>query len=196
MGLAGCLGGTTVDTSYDCTLADRDPVASLPQPTQGPAEASVTVEIYEDFACPACRDFALGPLDSLKDDYADSDVAFQHYDFPIPVSEWSDHVANAARSIQDVHDDALFFEFSQVAYENQDEYSWQLIGDIADDIGADPCRVLSDASGGTYEQVITANRDTGIERGVEGTPGIVVNGQLIETRTYSAVSNAIDPLLD
>lgn len=194
-GVAGCLGGSGVDTSYNCELTDRDPVDSLPQPTVGSAEASVTVAIFEDFACPACRDFALDPLARLKEEFAGDDVAFHHYDFPIPVSDWSNRVANAARSVQDVLGDELFFEFSQEAYENQDQYSWQVIGDIAADIGADPCRVLSDASAETYDQVLTANRSTGVERGVEGTPGIVVGDEVVETRTYGAVSSEINAQL-
>ncbi|RJX42994.1 DsbA family protein [Halonotius aquaticus] len=201
VGLAGCAGDTGPGTtSHSCELTEREPVADLSQPVVGPSEATVTVDVFEDFACPHCADFATGGLSQLKTDYlAGETVRFRHFDFPIPVSDWSNRVANAARSVQQTQDDAAFFEFSLAAYENQADYSWQLIGDLADEVGADPCRVLSDASNATYEQVLSANRQTGIDRGVESTPGIFVNDTLIEPPEsggwYEPVSSAIDDAL-
>jgi len=191
IGLAGCTDSgeeagsstemTAIETSYECNLTERDPVAELTQPVTGSSDATVAVDVFEDFACPHCADFATGGLSQLKADYLDSGaVRFRHFDFPIPVSEWSNRVANAARSVQQTQDDAAFFEFSLAAYENQADYSWQVVGDLAAAVGADPCRVLSDASNATYEQVLSANRQTGIDRGVESTPGIFVNDTLIE----------------
>ena len=202
VGLAGCTGGNSwvPETSYDCELTDRESVTELPQPVAGPSDAAVTVDFFEDFACPHCADFATGGLSQLKNEYLDEgNVRFRHFDFPIPVSEWSGRVANAARSIQDTQDDAAFFEFSLAAYENQADYSGQLIGDLAADVGADPCRTLGDASNATYEPVLNDNRETGSNRGVNSTPGIFVNDTLIEPPEtggwYDPVSGAIDDSL-
>ena len=191
-GLAGCLGGgsAAAETSHDCEITEREQVSELPQPRVGPDDAAVTVDVFEDFACPACRDFATGALSQLKDDF-DDEVAFEQYDFPIPVSDWSERVANAARSIQDEHGDEAFFAFSQAAYENQDDYSWQLIGDLAEAVGADPCGVLSDASTETYAPVINANVDEGRQREAPGTPTVFVNGEMVDA-SYGAVELAID----
>lgn len=190
-GFAGCLGSSpAAETSHNCELPDRDQVGELPQPRVGPDDAAVTVEVFEDFACPGCRAFATGDLSRLKDDYADA-VAFEHYDFPIPVSEWSERIANAARSVQDQYGDETFFAFSQAAYENQDDYSWQLVGDLAEEVGADPCTVLSDANNETYAPVINANVDEGRQRNAPGTPTVFVNGEMIDA-SYRAVEAAID----
>ncbi|ERH07912.1 MAG: hypothetical protein J07HN4v3_00276 [Halonotius sp. J07HN4] len=203
VGVAGCTGGSGDGpgaTSHDCDIADRDPVATLPQPVAGPSDAAVTVDVFEDFACPHCADFTTGGLSRLKDEYLDGgNVRFRHFDLPIPVSEWSGRVANAARSVQDTQGDAAFFEFSLAAYENIDNYSWQLIGDLAADVGADPCRTLSDASSETYEPVLNDNRETGSSRGVESTPAIFVNDTLIEPPEaggwYDPVSSEIEATL-
>lgn len=200
VGLAGCTGGGgsgAVETSYECELTARDPVAELSQPVSGPSDAAVTVDVFEDFACTHCADFATGGLSRLKDEYLDGgNVLFRHFDLLIPVSEWSGRVANAARSIQDTQGDAAFFEFSLAAYENIDDYSWQLIGDLAADVDADPCRTLSDASNATYEPVLNDNRETGSNRGVESTPAIFVNDTLIEPPEtggwYDPVRSEID----
>ena len=190
--LAGCLGNGSddVETSYECDLIERDPVSELPQPRLGPEDAEATVAVFEDFACPGCRNFALGDLADLKADFSDS-VAFEHYDFPIPVSDWSERVANAARSVQDEHGDEAFFEFSTAAYENQADYSWQVIGDVADDVGAEPCVVLSDAATETYSAVLDANRTEGQQRDIPETPTVFVDGQEVES-SYDAVEAALD----
>ena len=202
VGLAGCAGGGNGPgaTSHSCELTEREPVAELPQPVEGASDAAVTVDVFEDFACSHCADFATGGLSRLKDEYLESgDIRVRHFDFPIPVSDWSGRVANAARSVQETQGDAAFFEFSLAAYENQADYSWQVVGDIAEEVGADPCRVLSDASNATYEEVLSANRQTGVDRGVESTPGIFVNDTLIEPPEtggwYDPVSSAIDDAL-
>lgn len=203
VGLAGCLGSSSSgsngggesepdETSHNCELSERDPVDELPQPRLGSDDAAVTVAVFEDFACPHCADFALGPFAELKAEFADDDdVAFEHYDLPIPVSDWSTRVANAARSVQDAADDEAFFAFSEAAYENLDDYSWQVVGDIADEVGVDPCRALSDATNETYEAVLEANRDEAEDRGVDSTPTVFVNGEPTET-SESAISEAIE----
>lgn len=192
-GLAGCLGGGSGagSTSHSCELSEREAVDDLSQPRLGPADAAVTVEVFEDFGCPHCATFATGAFSELKTEFADDDaVAFVHYDFPIPVSDWSRPVANAARSVQEAAGDEAFFAFSEAAYASQDDYSWQVVGDIAQEVGVDPCRVLSDANYATYEPVVQGNFDEGESRGVPGTPAPYVDGTLVDP-TYDAVSSAI-----
>ena len=194
VGLAGCSGGgpPAAQTSHSCELTERDAVEELPQPRLGPADAAVTVAVFEDFACPHCATFATGAFGDLKTEYADVDaVAFEHYDFPIPVSDWSGRVANAARSVQEAAGDEAFFAFSEAAYASQDDYSWQVVGDLADEAGVDACRVLSDVTYETYEAVLGANRAAGEEREIPGTPAVYVGDTLTEP-TYEAVSTAIE----
>lgn len=198
--LAGCLGGGsgTPDTSYECELAAGDEVSELPQPTLGPSDATVTVDVFEDFACPHCADFSLNILSDVRANYIDDgeDVRIRHFDYPVPVNEWSRPVANAARYVQDQHGDAAFYAFSTLAYENQADYSWQVVGDLTTDLEADtdPCGVLSAASAGTYSKVIDDDRFTGDDRGVAGTPTVFVNGELVD-RNYGAIAGAIDAAL-
>jgi protein-disulfide isomerase len=199
--VAGCLGGGTPDpeTSFECDLdTNLDSVSELPHPTLGSEEAIVTVDVFEDFACPHCSDFSLNILSRIERDYVESDesVRIRHFDFPVPVSDWSRRVANAARRVQDQHGDAAFYSFSQLAYENQEDYSWQMIGDITSelDVDANPCDVLNAATNSTYSAVIDSDKSTGNNRGVRGTPTVFVNDQQVD-RTYSSIAGAIDSAL-
>lgn len=205
-GLAGCLGGDggngggnggdPAETSHECELTERDPVSELPHPTMGAEDAAVTVDVFEDFACPGCADFATGPLVDLEEEYAGEEVRFRRFDFLVVDSDWNEPVANAARSVQEELGDEAFFEFALAAYENQSEYSWQVIGDLAEEVDADACDVLSDADSGTYGGVLDADQSEGEDREAPGTPAIFVDDELIEDEAnYDTVSSAIDERL-
>lgn len=193
VGLAGCLGDDTPETSYDCDLDEPDPVNELPQPAIGETDAPVTVDLYEDYTCGGCAAFATGPFEELLAEFVETgDARFYHYDFPIPVDEtWAYPIASAARAVQDTEGDGAFFEFSKGIYERFDDYSWQVVGDVADDVGADPCAVIARGHHETYRAVSEAERTAGEAIGVPGTPTIVVEGTIVE---YSSPAEAYDPI--
>lgn len=201
IGLAGCLGEDGPDTTYDCDLAEPEPVAELPQPTIGEEDAPVTVDIYEDYTCGGCAAFATGPFDDLRAEFVDTgDAQFRHYDFPIPVDEtWAYPIASAARAVQHTVDDETFFAFSKGIYEHFGEYSWQAVGDVANEVGADPCTAISRGHHETYRTVSEADRNAGEAIGVPGTPTIVVDGEMVEYESpadaYGPVAAAIEAAL-
>lgn len=115
--LAGCLANP-----------DFDRVTDLPRPV-GPFQESVlTLQVYEDYMCPACRQFALETIFGLGE-YLDTPVgayylqnelelpegldandpkrllAIEPYDYPIPVdATWSWKYSEAARAVLDLYD--------------------------------------------------------------------------------------------
>ena len=199
VGAAGCLGGDEIDTSYDCSLDAPDPVSSMDAPVLGDSDAPVTVQVFEDFSCPHCATFSTAVLPQLESEYVDAgDAHIVHRDFPIPVSdEWSYEIASAARSVQDSAGNEAFFAFSKAMYESIDNYSWQLVGDEADGLDADPCTTIAAGSNRTYEAVSDADRERGTNIGISGTPGIVVEGSIVGgydsvEESYGPIANAID----
>lgn len=199
--IAGCLsnGGSPDDlqTSYQCELVERESVDDLAPPSEGASDPDVTIDVFSDFSCPHCRDFALNTLPELRADYVESDAIaarIRHFDYPIPISDWSRPIANAARSVQDSMGDEAFFSFSEMLYESQDNYSWEVVGNAVEEIGADPCAVLTDGHSERYDGVITSNKKTGSDRGVSATPGVFVGETLIrpEESWYNAISTEIE----
>ena len=69
----------------------------------GSSAAPVTVEIYTDYQCPACRDLYMNTLPSLNADFvAPGKVRLLHRVYPLPVHQFSKLAtrdANAAGSI-------------------------------------------------------------------------------------------------
>jgi protein-disulfide isomerase len=69
----------------------------------GSPTAPVTVEVYTDYECPACRAFYMDTLPSLNADFvATGKVHLLHRDYPLPQHQYSKtamHFANAAGEI-------------------------------------------------------------------------------------------------
>jgi protein-disulfide isomerase len=69
----------------------------------GSTTAPVTVEIYTDYECPACRDLYMNTLPSLNNDFvATGKVRLVHRDYPLPQHQFSKiatRYANAAGAI-------------------------------------------------------------------------------------------------
>jgi len=197
---AGCLGGSGSDALPEgCDVGNLDTVSSLPRPALGPEDAPVTVDIFEDFTCPHCQEFTLSVAPKIKSNYVDAgDVRYRFFDYPIPVSNWSWLAASAARAVQDRSDTETFFTFTERVYENQGRLSddgYQIVHDIASDLGIDGCTVAAAADQESYRPVVEADRETGSERGVPGTPAVYVNGQLLDNYGWERVSGAIDSQL-
>lgn len=184
--VAGCTGGSGGD--------ETETVDSLPPPVAGDPQASNTVMVFEDFACPHCRQFALEVFPKLESAYLEPGrVRYEHHDFPIPVDDrWSWQAASAARAVQDTVDDAAFFAYAKRLYERQDRYSMDVIGTQAEAVGADPEPVRRAARQETYRPVLEADRELGTQLDLQGTPQVYVNGTRLDSYGYETVAAAIE----
>jgi len=202
--MTGCLGGNTnaggtsndVTGPLECDVGAIDRVSSLPTPTRGSDDAPVTVAVFEDFACPHCQTFSLEVAPKIVSNYVEQgDVQYQYFDFPIPVSEWSWRAASASRAVHDKADDEAFFDFITSVYEQQSELNtngYQIIHDIASSIEVDNCFVAASAKQEPYRPVIEDTRQQGVDRGVDSTPTIFVNGIPVSRPDWSSVKSAIE----
>lgn len=184
--LAGCLGGSA-DTP-------TDRVETLPRPVAGDPDAPVTVAVYSDFACPHCRTWARETWPPLAEEYVDDGVVrYEHHDFPIPVHErWSWEVAGVARAVQDRAGSEALFAVADRLYGLQGSFSEEALVDAVDaaaDVDAEAA--VADGTAGVYRPVVSADRAAGLDRGVEGTPTVFVDGESVDP-TRSAVGSAIE----
>jgi protein-disulfide isomerase len=193
---AGCLGGSAGALPDGCDVGELDTVSSLPRPALGPPDAAVTVDVFEDFACPHCRTFVEEVYPEIKSTYVDpGDVRYRFFDFPIPVDEkWSWGAASAARAVQDRAGPEAFFEFTKGVFGNQGrlpEEGHQVVYDLADDLGVDGCPVAAAAEQEPYRPVVEADREEGVAREVPGTPAVYVDGDLLDGAGWEIVDREI-----
>ena len=155
---------------------------------------SVTVMAFEDYACPHCRTYVLDVLPKLAAEYLEPGaVRYEHHDFPIPVDgKWSWAAAGAARAVQDTVGDDAFFEYSELLFENQDRYSMDLVGRLAEQVGADPGTVRAAARSDKYRPVLQADRERGEQLELGGTPEIFVDGEKTDGHSFDTVASAIE----
>jgi len=166
---------------------------SLGTPVAGDPDADVTVAVYEDFACPHCKTFNEDVYPQLQSAYVEPEtIRYEHHDLPIPVDETvSWQAPSAARAVQATVGDESFYEYAHLLFANQRSLGPDTYASLAGEVGADGERVRSAAVNRRYDETIRADRQAGIDRGVEGTPTAFVNGEEV-TATYDALSSAID----
>ena len=193
------VSGTGVMATLAGCIPDAERVQELPRPTTGVEDSGVTVQAFEDFSCPACAAYEENVFSLIKEQYVDNgDISYEHYDYAIPVHpRWSFEVANAARSVQDSLGDEEFFEYKKLMFDNQDIYNRDLLVREAENVGIEDTDTFrSNLSSSLYRPVIESDTDTGEDMGVQGTPAVFVNGELVSKPDFETISMAIDEELD
>ncbi|MFC6865068.1 DsbA family protein [Halomicroarcula sp. GCM10025817] len=176
---AGCLTGSS-DTAESPSPTPTG--ETLPTPVAGDPDADVTVAVYEDYACPHCKTYSVEVFPQVEAAFLeDGSVRYEFHDFPIPVDEavsWQ--AASAARAVQDEAGDAAFFTYSKRLFENQASLGPDVYAELTEGIGADGETVRQAAVEERYRPTVAADRQAGIDRGVEGTPTVFVDGDPVE----------------
>jgi protein-disulfide isomerase len=189
--LAGCLGGASSGSNGSGGNGSGGGGDTLPIPVQGDPDASTTVTVFEDFACPHCRTYNLEVLPTISSQYiAPGKIRYEHYDFPV-VNETSWRAASAARAVQKRADASAFFPYAKALYENQSRLGPDTYASLADGMDLDGEAVREAAENQTYRPTVEANKATGEDRGVRGTPTVFVGDRTVEP-TVEAISSAIE----
>jgi len=172
--LAGC--------SDDGSAIDPERLDDGNRPAIGDESAPVTVTVFEDFGCPACRQFKQQATPAIVQQYvAPGDVRYLHADFPIPVDEeWSYPIASAARAVFEEAGHDAFWAFSTNVYDHQGNYSLDAVESVAEEIAGVGTSARTAAAEETYRDRIEADRDRGVDWGVSGTPTVFVGDEQVD----------------
>lgn len=204
VGLAGCGdifsgGETTTDagSGFDPEIAGPPvtPTDSglLPAPSLGPADAPVTVMAFEDYGCGHCGTYSRKIFPQVHTEFIEpGDIRYEFHDFPIPVRRGSRPAANAARAVQNTVGEGAFWAYSKLLFENQNSLTLDTIADLASEVGADEQAVRTAADQLSYSETVQADRQRGIDMGVQGTPTIFVDGQKVSDYRWDNLSSVIE----
>jgi len=162
--------------------------ADLPNPdglSLGDPNAPVTVEVFEDFQCPACRNFTetVQPL-IIEHLIKPGKVLYVFHHFPFLDGDnarsggESDQAANAAMC---ANEQGKFWPMSAIMFanwngENQGNLNNTRLKAMAESIGLEMNEFNDCFNANKYEDEIQADFDYGEEIGVAGTPSVFVNG--------------------
>ncbi|MFN8385678.1 MAG: DsbA family protein [Anaerolineales bacterium] len=167
------------------------PRADLPNPvglTLGDPNAPVTVDVYEDFQCPACRNFTetIEPL-IIEHLIKPGKVKLVFHHFPFIDGDGasrggeSDQAANAAMC---ANDQDKFWDMNAIIFanwngENKGNLSNVRLKAMAESIGLDMNKFNDCFNDNAHKDEIEADYQNGKAIGVQGTPSVFVNGEKV-----------------
>ena len=154
----------------------------------------MTLTVYEDFACPACRTFHEQFVPVIDREYVQQGVVtYEFRDFPLEMhAPRSFEAANAARAVQDAAGPEAFFSYVDGLFENQNSLSPDTYARLASEVDVDDEAVQSAAVGQTYRNTIDRDLSMGREAGVRGTPTVFVDGEQPSELSMNAIAAAIE----
>lgn len=196
---AGSGNGPTDGQSPTETTAGR-----LQAPVLGDPDASVTLAVYEDYACPHCADYNRTGFADLQSTYVDpGQIRYEHRDAPIPVADpGSWQAASAAREVQSRHGSA-FWNYAKKLFENHSDLAGEvapLFERLASDLEFEDAEGIANAGvNRSHDPTVRADRQRAEDVGVPGTPAFVVDGEVVTSGfgddTIPAVTAALDSAL-
>jgi protein-disulfide isomerase len=166
--------------------------------TLGDANAPVTVEVYADFQCPICGQFDRGTLKQIEDKYVNTGkvkIVFDHFAF---IGEESTRAAEASEC---ANAQGKFWEYADTLFnnqagENQGAFSDANLEKFAQQVGLDMTQYRTCMQNNTYLSKVQASTQNGAARGVNATPTIFINGQVVRGAiTLAQFESIAGPLL-
>jgi protein-disulfide isomerase len=180
--------------------------ASLPNAdglSLGDASAPVTIDVFEDFQCPACKYFteSVQPV-VIQNLVATGKARYVFHNYPFidnqSVSKESDQAANAAMC---ANEQDKFWDMQSILYanwngENIGTFNDRRLQALAEAIGLDMDAFNTCFDANKYEAEIQADFDLGEQMGVSGTPTVFVNGQRVgapsSVASYQEIADAVN----
>lgn len=160
---------------------------SVATPNGLASKGVVTIEEFGDYQCPPCG--ILHPvLKTLKSEYGGRiQVVFRH--FPL---QFHNHALEASYAAAAAGLQGKFWEMHNLLYENQS--AWSQVGDFrpilinfARQIGLEIPRFTRDMDGLQVVTLVSEDTRRGSALGVDSTPTVFINGQLIPIETLMSI---------
>ena len=166
----------------------------------GQSSAPVTIDLYEDFQCPVCRNFEKTTGSTLASLVSAGTVQLHYHGMAFldtsANDKYSTRALNAAAAVVDAAGPDAFQKFHDLLYANQPPEGGsgltnsQLIS-YAQQAGAGGSAVESAVNDLTYGDWVTQVTDQASQDGVTATPTVKVAGQQLEDLSPSGVTAAV-----
>jgi protein-disulfide isomerase len=172
-----------------------------PVKTIGNRNAPITMEVFSDFQCPACKTLFTSTNRQLMDNYVSTGKVYLiHRDFPLPMHAYSRIAARYARAAAQI---GKFEPVEQVLFQNQEK--WEQTGDVDGTVAsvlsaAEIAKVRALVKGGTLDAGIDKDSALGQLYRVSQTPTTVFHSKgqtypFAGVMTYDMLKQFLDQLL-
>jgi protein-disulfide isomerase len=195
-GLCCVLLATAGVPQSPAAVSDVDPHTAF-----GSKSAPVTMEVFSDFQCPACKTLFTATNSKLMDNYVNmGKVYLIHRDFPLPMHAYSRVAARFSRAAAQI---GKFEPVEQVLFQTQEK--WVQNGDVDGTVAgvlsaAEMTKIRALVKGGTLDAAIDKDYALGQMYRVNQTPTTVFHckGQTYPypgVMSYDILKQFLDQLL-
>lgn len=177
--------------------------------TMGNPNAPVKLDVWEDFQCPACKNFSENVEALLIQNYIATGkvyYVFHHYPFidNYSAAKESDQAANASMC---AGEQGRFWDYKTILFANWDGENLGAFADrklaaFAESLGLDTDKFNSCFNSNVYKAQIDKDFSSGVDAGVQSTPSIFVDGVFVVNPngenlvpTYDDIAAAIEAAL-
>jgi protein-disulfide isomerase len=159
-------------------------------PSEGAADAPVTIVEWFDFECPHCK--IAGPvLEKLVEKHPRGVRLVQKF-FPLKQHPRADVAARAAWAAQQ---QGKYWDMERTLFAHQDALTDQDLEKYATDLKLDVKRWKSDMASSRAAEVVARDRDQADKLGLTGTPFILINGREFDLGLFHFESD-LEPWVD
>lgn len=164
-------------------------------PMKGNPDAPITIVEFSDFQCPFCAKFHETTLPQIEQNYISTGkVNFVYRDFPI--QSIHPNAIPAALASECADDQRKFWEMHDMIFEKGFAGGAATYKGYAKDIGLNTADFNDCLDSGEKASEVAKDMADGQAAGVRGTPGFIINGQLVSgAQPFSAFQQVIDAAL-
>jgi protein-disulfide isomerase len=171
--ISGATCSAPSDTELNAILAigSGDHVLAVGDP-------KVTVIEYTDFQCSYCRRFELETFPTIKRDYIDTGKVrwvFRHF----PLTQIHANAEAAAEASECAADQGKFWEYVDLAFQNQSALSNNDLKAYASQLGLDTAAFDACLDGGSKAAHVQSDLAGGTAIPIPGTPTFFINGEMV-----------------
>jgi protein-disulfide isomerase len=158
---------------------------------EGDADAPVTIVEFSDYECPFCERFYSQTLGQIREEYVDTGkVKIVFRDYPLPFHAQAQKAAEAAEC---AGEQGKYYEMHDLLFEKGVAGGVSSFKGFASEIGLDTSAFDSCLDSGEMAAEVLRDMQDGQAAGVQGTPGFIINGQLVSgAQPFSAFKQVID----
>ena len=162
-----------------------------PRPFHGSQNASIVIQEFSDFQCPACYN-AFFVLKQIASEYKDK-VKLEFHHFPL---DFHPLAFDAALAAECANDKGKFFEYAEEVFLVQKTISKSKLYSIAKKLGLDKKQFKACLKSEAKSSILYKDIGLGRQKGLRGTPTIYLNGKEISNWGYESLKSEIDKLYE
>ncbi|MBI5754569.1 DsbA family protein [Candidatus Peregrinibacteria bacterium] len=153
-------------------------------PVLGNKNAKVSIVEFSDYQCPYCGKFEQESFPQIKSQYIDTGkVKFVYRDFPLSFHQYAYPSALFGECVHHLSGspDADYYKVHDKLFETvqNGKFDYDVMSKFAVGIGVDGAALKKCFDGDKYKDEIAADQKAGEDAGISGTPGFIINGQVI-----------------